>query len=1149
MEELENRVLFDAVIDAGCAFDCPADETITAPVDTQEVGKAQVVTQRQLVIIDEDVRDQGQLLSQIMAQSDSGVEVRFLTSSNGRNGIEQIADMLSGENAQYSAVHILSHGEAGKVQLGGEWLDADDLRESANVVSDWQNGLSEHADILFYGCDLASNESGLEFIATLSGLTSSDVAGSDDLTGSKLLGGDWDLEVSVGVVETASLVFDGYLNTLGPGEILGTVNDVTADSPVGVAGVTVTVFDDDNSVVGSATTDANGNYVIGGLTDGASFRVVFSNVPEGFESASVDQFESGSVVFATAGTSTTDFNIHRPLDYCESNPDLAVACYVAGTHDGLASDLAAIVSVEHDFNINSPKHVLATIGQVGSTYGMAHQSSSDTIFSSAFLKRNTGMGPEGMDAIYLIDSVNGGYANSSDSSLPIAIHLSDFGIDVGTELSSTDRGLTNDPNILVLDQWGWDNQFRLGIGDIDLSDDGNTLYVMNLNDHDGNGTHGQLVILDVSDLSNVSLKGTVDIPNLIPGVNDTDVRAFATKFEDGNLYIGVTATAESTQDRGDLAAAVYQLDANETTFSLVSIDSAHVYGDGTGPTDYIPLDYDRGAAYELGTDFQSADFQPWTNDASLYSDSSGFLSRPQPLMTDIEFDVDGSMILAFANRDAYQLGDFDIYPGGGSDTRPGLVAGELLRVANTATGFELEGGTAAPSNAVGADNLGPNGGEYYHRENLFSLHEESVMGSLALLPGSGQVVSTMMDPLRTHTGGLSRFSNSTGGNRQDIELYSLTDLGSAAKGAGLGDLEVICRAAPVEIGNYIWFDSDGDGIQDAGESALGNVLVGLWDDNGDLIATVETDQNGRYLFSSAEGTNINLDGDGLDEMAYGLDICSEDCTYTVGVLDSNFETGGALEEFELTVSNMLGTSNDASDHSDSDAVEISVGNSAMTASQGVTLTTGGAGVNNHTFDFGFVLVTEVPVVQPPVDIPTQPPVAPPEPFICNPVCTNDPIDIVIPPFTLQPQLPIKGGCQIDTCWEVFCVDVEPCCEVETCEVVESCEWTEPCDETEICEIVEMGECEVHEGSEWDTAEIIEPPLHEPFAEIDGETVLEETDFVSPIGGDFDSEIRAANESGLPGYFGLESPSYPAPWAESFKQSILMREKISPASRD
>gem|GEM_PF-876961 len=51
------------------------------------------------------------------------------------------------------------------------------------------------------------------------------------------------------------------------------------------------------------------------------------------------------------------------------------------------------------------------------------------------------------------------------------------------------------------------------------------------------------------------------------------------------------------------------------------------------------------------------------------------------------------------------------------------------------------------------------------------------------------------------------------------------------------------------IGDTIWFDLDGDGVQDVGEDGIAGVTVILTLPNGDVISTV-TDANGNYLFGN-----------------------------------------------------------------------------------------------------------------------------------------------------------------------------------------------------------------------------------------------------------------------------------------------------------
>jgi hypothetical protein len=51
------------------------------------------------------------------------------------------------------------------------------------------------------------------------------------------------------------------------------------------------------------------------------------------------------------------------------------------------------------------------------------------------------------------------------------------------------------------------------------------------------------------------------------------------------------------------------------------------------------------------------------------------------------------------------------------------------------------------------------------------------------------------------------------------------------------------------IGDYVWYDSNRNGLQDAGEPGIDGVTVNLKDSSGTIIATTTTDTNGYYQFA------------------------------------------------------------------------------------------------------------------------------------------------------------------------------------------------------------------------------------------------------------------------------------------------------------
>src|SRR5207253_1129676 len=51
------------------------------------------------------------------------------------------------------------------------------------------------------------------------------------------------------------------------------------------------------------------------------------------------------------------------------------------------------------------------------------------------------------------------------------------------------------------------------------------------------------------------------------------------------------------------------------------------------------------------------------------------------------------------------------------------------------------------------------------------------------------------------------------------------------------------------VGDRVWLDSNGDGVQDAGESGLNGVTVEMFDAANNVVATAATSGDGNYTFS------------------------------------------------------------------------------------------------------------------------------------------------------------------------------------------------------------------------------------------------------------------------------------------------------------
>ncbi|MEG4082531.1 DUF4347 domain-containing protein, partial [Microcoleus sp. POL10_C6] len=138
-----------------------------------------------------------------------GTEVVVL--DGNRDAIDQITQILA-LRTNIDSIHIVSHGAPGSLQLGDVRFSLDDIECDRDSLQQWfsQRTYSigdTRPNILLYGCCVAAGKTGKAFVKRLSELTGASVAASQNLTGSVAKGGDWELEVRTGEIETP-LVFE-----------------------------------------------------------------------------------------------------------------------------------------------------------------------------------------------------------------------------------------------------------------------------------------------------------------------------------------------------------------------------------------------------------------------------------------------------------------------------------------------------------------------------------------------------------------------------------------------------------------------------------------------------------------------------------------------------------------------------------------------------------------------------------------------------------------------------------------------------------------------------------------------------------------------------------------------------------------------------
>ncbi|WP_454862765.1 Ig-like domain-containing protein [Pseudomonas hormoni] len=212
---LEPRMLFDGAVAATVADTAQADSHTTADAAKPPVAEKPVASQdthgqadatsavapvavpgQSVVFVDSRVKDADSLLKGVAP----GTQVVQLDAT--RDGLQQIADYLDTHQG-ISSVQIIAHGNAGDLWLGNSYLSADNVAARSAVLAEIGKDMNVGGDIMIYGCYTAEGERGLSFVDSLAQLTGRDVAASSNRTG---VGGDWDLEIATGTIESANVL-------------------------------------------------------------------------------------------------------------------------------------------------------------------------------------------------------------------------------------------------------------------------------------------------------------------------------------------------------------------------------------------------------------------------------------------------------------------------------------------------------------------------------------------------------------------------------------------------------------------------------------------------------------------------------------------------------------------------------------------------------------------------------------------------------------------------------------------------------------------------------------------------------------------------------------------------------------------------------
>ncbi|MCB0533806.1 MAG: T9SS type A sorting domain-containing protein [Saprospiraceae bacterium] len=739
-------------------------------------------------------------------------------------------------------------------------------------------------------------------------------------------------------------------------------NDLNADGLAGVgepglAGVVVYLYACENPApLDSVVTGSDGTYRFFGHVN-YPYRIEFVPTQPWFMPALAGTNNGSSVQFVQSANCAIQAGFFDPYFYCQQHPDVAYTAFAQGLAELVDSTAIGLFP----YAATNPDAVFGRVlasNQIGSVYGLAWDGTHKFLYASAFLKRHVGLGALGLGGIYRID-----YSGAVPVVSPL-YQVPDVGTVDRPDLS-TSTTASQDSDVFA-------KIGKAGLGDLDISPDHNTLWTLNLFTR-------KLVRID-SILSGTPVSEEIDIDSA-PDCPNGVFRPMGLAVNRGKVYVGGVCTAENSGASSDLFASVHAYDLATKTWK------AELLFGLSGP------DYQRGAIIGNADPNleQCTDWESWVDtytERNLVADIAlgepaaqnpdgnfeivgdqqlgpEFRCRGQAMFSDIVFTRDGLVIMELMDRTGHQFGYRQLRPDVMSNDLVSAASGGDILAAYIKDGtWELEhnatlAGIGRTSLNGENNNEGPGGGEYFFA-NRRNLHRDADGGGLVHVPGTDEVLGVVLNSntaLNSIGGGVAYYDLLSGGTtRNDLTLldpnYDQTGIGQANP---IGDLEALCDDPPIQIGNRIWVDENCDGVQDACEPPLANVMVSLYDAASEtLLATTTSDSLGRYTFTGLGTLGedwISTPGNDsiLPATDYRIVFGKIDTTLQFNVLSGRLLVKG--KAYRLTQQDK--GAGHYPDLNDSDAAILPDALKPWDRLPVIRYTTGSAGYIDHTLDAGF----------------------------------------------------------------------------------------------------------------------------------------------------------------------------------------------------
>lgn len=692
---LEPRVLLDgaAMVDAVQAFtsnDYMQQQELplaVAPVSEQR---------REWVFIDASLPNYQTLVDGV----DSNAEVRLIQASE--DGFNIIADSLVGQT-DIDAIHILGHGSSGEVNLGASSLNVGNINSYQDSLNQIAISLGDSGDVLLYGCNLAVDQNGQDFLQRFARITQADVAASDDATGSQAQGGDWLLEFKVGDIETTELQLTNYDHTLNTNSspsftpLVGGFG--STDGGATYQGwMTVDVTNASHDTGKEMVVLSDGKIMQAGYSDGKLALIRYNSdgtldttfdgdgilqtnlgiVSTGWDVSIVEQADGKIVTVHMAAGGQTDitvarFNSDGTLDTTFDGDGTKV--FTAGT----SSTFPESVLIDADGKI-----LISGYAYMGSTNNydwfvarLNTDGSLDTSFSGdGKAYYHTGSSGDRDEAF--------GMALQSDGKILLSGHV-DGAIRAGVVRFNTDGSIDT--------SFGTSGVFEINIGssefayDILVQDDGKILFV-------GAGSNDVFIVrLDATGALDTSFSGDGSLTDDLGG---SDSGKQIGVQSDGKIIVSGTTNLNGVNE---WFVKRYNADGTvDTTFGTSGILAHRLYS--TTDQNHQVSDMEiladdsiivSGAAYSTADDMTAFAIMNVTRDGALYTQPINTLnSSPAYIENGVAFTLDSDVAIQDQELDMLNSGNGDYAGASLTITRNGVAnANDLFSFNTTGASFSI----------------------------------------------------------------------------------------------------------------------------------------------------------------------------------------------------------------------------------------------------------------------------------------------------------------------------------------------------------------------------------------------------------------------------------------------------------------------------